>query len=331
MQPNILITNSGTYSAVAYLGACVATDDKKVVFDQINFELEPTITACAGDQIELSSNANVDSVRWSNNESSMVVNQSGNYMATAYNGACVATDYQDVVFNSIDFTLGGDLQGCEGDFLELQADASYDSIKWNTGEASFAITATESGEYSATVYEGLCEASDSIQLVFYAQPTIDLGNNLERCENDPIQTIYLDDAYNYEWHDGSNSSYFDIVEPGLISVVAENNGCFNSDSLLVLQSNNCDCSVFIPSAFTPNNNSNNEVFKAVSNGCNVSQYTLTVYNRWGEKLFESNSIEHGWDGTYKDAEAQQGVYLFMLQHHMSGKNTYRSGTVTLLR
>jgi gliding motility-associated-like protein len=89
--------------------------------------------------------------------------------------------------------------------------------------------------------------------------------------------------------------------------------------------------LWIENAFTPNNDNLNDVFKP-GDIDGVLQYHLSVFNRWGELMFKSDTIENGWDGTYKGSEVQDGVYIFTLDLIYADGNRYHAkGNVTLTR
>lgn len=66
--------------------------------------------------------------------------------------------------------------------------------------------------------------------------------------------------------------------------------------------------IYIPNAFTPNRDVRNNVWFVY--GTLVKEIQILVYNRWGEKSFESNDIEKGWDGTYKGKMCQEDMYIY---------------------
>ncbi|NBG66245.1 DUF7948 domain-containing protein [Acidiluteibacter ferrifornacis] len=88
--------------------------------------------------------------------------------------------------------------------------------------------------------------------------------------------------------------------------------------------------IFVPSAFTPNNDLNNDVLQV--RGDLIETFTFQIFNRWGELIFESNDLTIGWDGTYKGEEAAEGVYVFQLKAKCySGQEYFLKGDVTLIR
>lgn len=88
--------------------------------------------------------------------------------------------------------------------------------------------------------------------------------------------------------------------------------------------------IFVPNAFTPDQNSLNEVFRP--DGIFIAQYTMSIYNRWGEKVYEGNECMNAWNGRFMGEPAPEGVYIYMISARGIDGNMYRmKGDVTLLR
>ena len=88
--------------------------------------------------------------------------------------------------------------------------------------------------------------------------------------------------------------------------------------------------LFVPNAFSPNHDGINDFFMPV--GIFIKEYTMQIYNRWGEKIFEINDIHHGWDGKYKGEYCPTGVYYYHIRvRAATGKLRSFSGGVHLLR
>lgn len=91
-----------------------------------------------------------------------------------------------------------------------------------------------------------------------------------------------------------------------------------------------DENLFIPNAFTPNGDGLNDLFKVFSR--NMQSFRLVIVNRWGEIVFSNNDPEQGWDGTWKGAQAPEGVYTFQCEATgRSGRYHAEAGSITLLR
>jgi gliding motility-associated-like protein len=88
--------------------------------------------------------------------------------------------------------------------------------------------------------------------------------------------------------------------------------------------------LYVPNAFTPNTDSINQSFNA--KGVFIFDYTMKLYNRWGELIFQTNDLHRGWDGTFRGDPAPEGVYIYWIYAAGSNSQVYsRSGNVTLLR
>ena len=89
--------------------------------------------------------------------------------------------------------------------------------------------------------------------------------------------------------------------------------------------------LYIPTAFTPNRDGKNDLFKVVPVGIKSFGY-LAVYNRYGELVFRTTDYNKGWDGTFRGAELATGSFVFVAEAvDYRGKKMFKKGTVTLVR
>lgn len=89
--------------------------------------------------------------------------------------------------------------------------------------------------------------------------------------------------------------------------------------------------IFVPKAFTPNNDGNNEFF--IVRGVNITELYFVVWDRWGEKVFETtNPLDQGWDGTFDGKELTPDSYAWYVRVTCGNGETYvNKGDVTLLK
>lgn len=108
-------------------------------------------------------------------------------------------------------------------------------------------------------------------------------------------------------------------------------GCKNNDSIFIDLITDCKAeNVFIPNAFSPNNDGYNDEFKVRSSA--LLSGTLLIYDRWGNKVFESNDLTKGWDGIYKGQPAQVEVYGYYFEGKcINEEPIVIKGNITLLR
>jgi len=86
---------------------------------------------------------------------------------------------------------------------------------------------------------------------------------------------------------------------------------------------------YIPDAFTPNGDGINDTFGIAGEA--IKTFHMSIYNRWGELLFESDDAAHQWDGNFRGKKAPQGVYVYQVKAQATtGQNAARKGTVTLV-
>jgi len=142
-------------------------------------------------------------------------------------------------------------------------------------------------------------------------------------------------GYLHNWSLAGNSVAWPFAAPQqgqyriLHRITDSVTGCVDTfSSILTVYA---DEDIRMANVFTPNNDSINEVFNFV--GIGVKASNLKIFNRWGEKLFESDDQRKGWNGkTANGVMCPEGAYFWQLYVQMqSGKKSYYSGTVTLLR
>jgi gliding motility-associated-like protein len=130
--------------------------------------------------------------------------------------------------------------------------------------------------------------------------------------------------------DKENVSYY-FNEAGVypVTFVVKNRlGC--ADTVIKAITVEEDFSLFVPEAFTPNQDGKNETFQPKGRG--VVSYHFLVHNRWGERLFETNDFSQGWDGSYKGKPCKEELYQWTVKAvNKSGKVKELSGQVALYR
>jgi gliding motility-associated-like protein len=106
-------------------------------------------------------------------------------------------------------------------------------------------------------------------------------------------------------------------------------GCRKQTQILIKRCNGPD--LYVPSAFTPNNDGLNDKLKVFPVGIKSFGY-LAVYDRWGQLMFRTTNYHQGWDGTFKGTQLSTGTFIYMVQAiDYKGKELFRKGTVTLIK
>ena len=171
-----------------------------------------------------------------------------------------------------------------------------------------------------------CDSIRTLQLTVLPKPSPYLGADTTICIENPL-VLYPGLFTTYSWQNGSSQSHFTVKQEGLYSVVVTNGCGTGKDEILITIK---DCEIYFPSAFTPNSDGKNDQFKML-NANTISGYDLAVFNRYGQKVFETTDPAKGWDGAYKGKLQGNGAYIWQCNFIRSGVNRYMNGTVMLLK
>lgn len=152
-----------------------------------------------------------------------------------------------------------------------------------------------------------------------------------------ISLIGIEDGEVYIWDPTGETTPVIKVRPlettTYTVTVTDENGCEQvlSTTVVIEEPPKCDEDfVFIPTAFSPNHDGENEVFQVYSNF--LESLDMIIYNRWGEEIYSTTDINGGWDGTYKGAELSSDVYAFRIRAVcLDGQELLKVGNVTLLK
>ena len=192
---------------------------------------------------------------------------------------------------------------------------------------------TEAGNYYVTFKTAL--GCDSI--VFY---TLKIDKNVaqlslgeDSCLSGPgtIQLRPTEGFGQYYWMNGldADTSVYTIQQPGTYWVTVTNSCGTKTDSITIFDQ--CDYPVYMPSAFTPNNDHLNDFFRVPPSNKN-KLIRLRIFNRWGTVVFETTNAQQGWDGRFKHEPLSSDAFIFILEMEgYSGNKFTQKGTVLLVR
>lgn len=266
---------------------------------------------------------------------------------------CSAIDSIELENVSIKYTKR-DTAICDGKQITLnlnvQTPGQYDII-WNanndTIETNNISTLTITHTNTQTIVFSInnifgCQIKDSLLLTVNPIPTIDATVNKpviyrgEEVQLDATQNP----SYTYNWTPVdmvSNTSIYNPTSSPLQNTlytvnITDANTCTNQDTVSV-QVLDYECSagqIFIPNAFTPNGDGINDEFRVRSNI--LKSMHLEIYNRWGNKVFETDDINKYWDGYYRGKLDQEEVYgYYFTGECLQGEKVVLKGNVTLLK
>jgi gliding motility-associated-like protein len=275
----------------------------------------------------------------------------GTYPVTLYlTDNCL--DIQDTITRDLLVTLRqsvavtDDQEGCTGETISLGAvDLPGARYEWRGPNGFFSseqfpvipnIAPAQAGKYEVTgIISGCATYPSPAEVVVHELPQPFLGNDTIVCGDDqsPLLTLNPGDFALYRWQNNAPGPDFDVQQEGLYWVrVTDENGCSGEDSIFVRDL--CPTRFYIPNVFSPNDDGVNDYFSVF--GSDILGLQLSIYDRWGSLLFQSDDIEARWDGYYRGKAMTPGVYVWVAQIEGYRKDgtfftVTEKGAVTLVR
>ena len=196
------------------------------------------------------------------------------------------------------------------------------------GTSYLGLSKDGSYDYTFSSVHG-CDSVHTI--VIHVLPDINAKPRLDTllCTGDSI--AYSPGVFDtYQWQDGSASNPYIITHGGSYRVTVSNK-C--GTAVKSVSAEEKLCVVAFPTAFTPNGDGRNDIFRVV-NGYDISTFHFIVFNRWGQKIFETTNPQKGWDGTAGARRAENGAYIWFCTYINRSKPSEEvslKGTVVLMR
>lgn len=275
---------------------------------------------------------------------SINIHQSNKYWVTATDGICPlpVTDTVFVLFNSLIL-----IPDVKNELLCLNQPAQPlkavgKDLKWYT--TAISLDASPNAPVPSTSDTGMayyyvsqtilgCESPRAKVLAeVIEKPNFTLGENIIiPCGATGVVLQTVKQKYtDYTWQDGSTNTEFLATEAGNYALHASNI-CGSLDDTVSTVVCNTRCMNF-PNAFTPNGDGKNDNFKPGS-FCPITKYDVIIYNRFGQKMFESKDPKQGWDGKVNGRKADEGTYIYycVYDDFMLKRELMLKGSVTLMK
>ncbi len=342
-------TNTTFYSVVGTntITGCNNTGSINITIGSYPIISINNTSVCLGQSVELIASG-ATSYTWSNGsqENAINVNPYSNQIFTVTASGtlpfCINTQTVKVtVIPSPTLNLTSDKNKvCSGQHVNLSASGT-DNYYWNSGALTNIISVTPTVTSTYTVIGGnnnlLCKTTKTIEIVVDKLPDVKILADTNACIGDQI-ILKVFGASDYLWNNSLNTQTISAVlkENDFYSVIGVNinTGCYSTATISPLASDLC-CEVYIPNTFTPNDDKKNDFFSPLS-FCKFKDYKLTVYNRWGERIFIANAIHEQWNGFYKNVLCKEDVYVYTLDYTIiknsgtGSKHFYKTGHINLI-
>ncbi len=201
----------------------------------------------------------------------------------------------------------------------------------SAGSFSVVATASNTCGFDSLVKTNFVNVFDLPVLIVDGDTTINIGETA---------TVYASGGVSYNWSPNVNGNTITcvtcsntVVQPTLTTqyiVVASNSPyCKVQDTVTVIVDINCG-DFFIPNVFSPNDDGLNDVINV--HGRCISTFNLQIFNRWGEKVFETTTLENSWDGTFRGKKMDTGVFVYKADGvSIDGQSFKMKGNITLIR
>lgn len=327
--------------------------------------LHQTLDVCYGNSVELAvndaatttwmpasylNNTTIHTVICTPDTSITYIVQSSNAL-----GCSVSSTVEVNVIEPFSVVTSPDTSFCSNGKVDLRVDVlgkksgtyiydwNNDNLLNNGSIANPTASVSQTTQFTVTVTNAVCNTSDvgTVNVSVFAPPVITSITDMTTVK--PLEEVKVyataDQPVSFNWQATDELSCTECQAAVLTPQVAQyvkvtataTTGCSASDSVLVQVQGCPENEVFVPNAFTPNGDGNNDEFKPYSNILAEMNY-LRVFDRWGIMVYEGTDINSGWSGDYKGEKAQPGVYVYVMQAQCAnGFSIDKKGSFTLLR
>jgi gliding motility-associated-like protein len=272
---------------------------------------------------------------WSNGSTgnTLVISTPGTYWVEGTDAlGCKARDSNFVSANPVNtFDMPADTTICEGTdyLLQLQSPVGS-SLTWmdgTTGNSHLIVP----GNYSVQANYAGCIRNNDLTVGTRILPRISLGKDTALCFGFELPLSVSFPGAAYRWSTASTDSFIIAKNPGIYWAQATLNGCSYTDSM-ELNQRNCDCLVQLPNAFSPNGDGINDLYIPKIE-CFPADFKISVFNRYGQLVFETQNYRQYWNGTINGSNLPVGTYYYLLSFYNINllQTEVRKGSITLLR
>lgn len=275
---------------------------------------------------------------WSNGDTSPIttIEQPGVYVVKAsHNSGCMITDTIRVEVLPPPSLQLPVLTYCPSELPASFTAPSYPGIShylWSDGFVGATRSIAGPGQWVLRLSGECGFAEDTLRVRLQELPEVNIGDVYELCASGVVQPITLSNIEvldNYRWSTGDTTSFIVVDRPGRYRLETATLCGIMADEAVV---NGCDVRIYFPNVFSPSaNDPVNRVFRPeIFHGELVS---LSIYDRWGNWLYEGYGSDAVWDGTVRGRLCESGVYVCRVIYRAYNEQGLREivQSVTLIR
>ena len=333
VAPTITVNTAGAYWVTANDGICTTTDTIHVAvipLPVVSLGLDQSV--CVGTPVVLQSSETytAPSYLWSTGSTATNIMPvtTDIYWLNVTVAGCTGSDTLQVTFIPLPVvSLGNDTTICPETEITLSdpqpAGAQY---TWSIGSNTTSIAVTEPGTYWLTILSGGCSAADTIMVSLSVIPIIALGSDTTLCTG---ETLLLNlGGESAMWSNSTDGTGITVIGAGSYWASIDGPCGIVSDTIQVSYIN---CDIWIPSAFTPNNDGLNDQIRVGGSLAAFTDFSFSVYNRFGQRVFYTEDIYAGWNGVFNDTKQDVGTFFYMVFYTLQGTKHMMKGDFQLIR
>jgi gliding motility-associated-like protein len=327
----IAITESGTYwiEATYTCGVWRDTFELVVLFPDLIDLGEDTILCNQPVFSEvLEAPSSYESYIWNTGDttSSITVTSPGTYWVTGEYTCGQLTDTIQIINQPLlELDLGNDTTFCLGESIWLEGNAGFTTYEWNTGDMENSLEITDYGTYTLEANYPCGIEKDTIEIFLPAEIWIELPEDTVIGLGDTLTLLPIvpNGNFSYTWQSTQAVSCDSCISQTIFPTenttynvaIMDEYGCIATTQILVLVEERRR--IFIPNAFSPNGDLNNDKF-TIYGGDEVAQIQkLQIFSRWGELVFQKenfppNDESLGWDGFFKGEKMNSNVFVVVV-------------------
>ena len=205
---------------------------------------------------------------------------------------------------------------------------------WSNGEIGDQIKIEKPGIYWIKVNNKGCTFTDTFKVSNAIGVIPNFGKELLICENESnrVLSVKAPSDVKLYWNTGANSTSINANKEGVYWIRSTSKVCGTKIDSVTIKYKNCDCDIYIPNSFTPNDDDRNDLFFPVFQ-CDYSYFSLVITDRWGNTVYNSNNINGKWDGKFKSNPCPDDVYVYRIEAIQKGndKKIIKNGHISLFR
>lgn len=289
---------------------------------------------CEGDSVFFDFSSATYGFLWHDSSDTQIrsFKQTGTYWLQLQNGKCLFADTFSLQVDTLPLLdLGSDTKLCHGDSLLLAGPIGARQHEWHNGSTTDSLLVTKADTIWCISQNGTCQIADTTIVQMHPHPMLQLPPDTQVCYEDSLVLEPIWQHVDLTWDNQEDSEKRYIAQPGTYWLQGHHPCTILTDTMKV-DMEWCYCNLLMANAFSPNGDGINDYFVPVYH-CELSYLSITIFNRWGERIYTENGVDAKWDGTFRDVPAPVGVYLYMVQYRFSHspETHYTKGNVTLVK